>query len=748
MQPNPLYCALLRALPLLLLVPASAFAETDRNAERNDATLDKIVVTATRSERALKDVPASVDAIDREQMDRHLVRDIRDLVRYEPGVSVTSSAGRFGLGGFRIRGLDGNRVLMQTDGIDVGSAFSIGSFSNANRNFVDLDTLKSVEVVRGPASALYGSDALGGVVAFTSKDPEDFLRAGERTHFGYKLGFDGSWDGLFAGVSGAFAGERWRGLVAISHRQGKATENMGERDVDGALRTVPEPQRRAGRSLLAKLGFAPSPTQRLMLTVEGNEDEIRTDVRSARGYSAMTRWTVDSQHARDKQSRARLSLSHELLGLDTALMDSLFWQLYRQDSQTLQHTSETRHNAAGQQQQRVRIFDFDQRVVGLQLRARKNIERSWGEHRISWGLEAKQSRIQQKRDGMLTDLLTGRTSNVVYPDVFPVRDFPISDVREIGLYFQDEIEAMDGRLSLIPGLRVDHYRLRPKQDAIFAEDNPGIAIVGISDTHVSPKLGGIWRFSPHWSVYGNYAQGFRAPPFNDVNLGFTNVQSGYAALPNPDLRPETSRGLELGLRHTGQAFWFSLAGYQNSYKDFIESQIYIGRSPEGWLLFQSRNVSDAVIRGAELKAGLELGELNPALAGWRLRGAIAHARGTNRTEDAPLSSIDPLRASLGLAYQAEKWGVELAVSGAERKRHLPVSTALPNPWQPPGYAVLDLFFNIEFAPGARLDAGIFNLADRRYADWAGVPGVAANSPTRDRYTMPGRHLGMSLSFNW
>ena len=116
--------------------------------------LERIQVTATRSERAVADVPNTVSVIEREELDDRLVRDIRGLVRYEPGVTVTSSFGRFGLGGFRIRGLEGNRVRIQTDGIPVSDAFSIGSFSNANRNVVDLDTLKQVEIVRGPSSSL------------------------------------------------------------------------------------------------------------------------------------------------------------------------------------------------------------------------------------------------------------------------------------------------------------------------------------------------------------------------------------------------------------------------------------------------------------------------------------------------------------------------------------------------------------------------------------------------------------------
>src|SRR3546814_11488485 len=86
------------------------------------------------------------------------------------------------------------------------------------RNFVDLDTLKRVEVVRGPTSSLYGSDALGGTVSFVTKDPSDYLEAGKDAYFGLRLGYEGSWDGLKAGAPASFGGGRWR---AEERRDGK-----------------------------------------------------------------------------------------------------------------------------------------------------------------------------------------------------------------------------------------------------------------------------------------------------------------------------------------------------------------------------------------------------------------------------------------------------------------------------------------------------------------------------------------------
>ena len=103
----------------------------------------------------------------------------------------------------------------------------------------------------------------------------------------------------------------------------------------------------------------------------------------------------------------------------------------------------------------------------------------------------------------------------------------------------------------------------------------------LSETSVSPKLGAVWHFSEDWSLFGGYQHGFRAPPYNDVNLGFTNLQFGYTAIPNPDLKPETSDGVELGLRFSSDAVYAEVSGYYNRYDDFIESLRDTGRNAQG-----------------------------------------------------------------------------------------------------------------------------------------------------------------------
>src|SRR5262252_4486891 len=155
-------------LPLFLGLPVPSVAPASEVVRQ-----DPVIVTAVASRvfEPLDETPATVTVISRERIEREVARDIRDALRYEPGVSVVNNPTRFGLGNVNIRGLDGNRVQMMQDGIRMPDGFAIGSFSNASRNPFDLGLLSRIEILRGPGSALYGSDALAGVLSMTTLDP-------------------------------------------------------------------------------------------------------------------------------------------------------------------------------------------------------------------------------------------------------------------------------------------------------------------------------------------------------------------------------------------------------------------------------------------------------------------------------------------------------------------------------------------------------------------------------------------------
>lgn len=717
--------------------------------------LDRVTVTATRTERAVHETPGTVTVRDDADIDRELASDIRDLVRYEPGVSVASAPGRFGLSGFTVRGLDGNRVLVEVDGVRIPDAFAIGSFASTGRDLVDIDLLKSVEIVRGAASSLYGSNALAGVVSFATRDPEDYLDAEGGGHLGAKLGWYGVDHGRQAGFTGALGDEQLGFLLGFTQRRGSENRNQGDIGGDGSARTRPNPQDWNTASALAKLVWRPGDGHRLAWSFEAGQGRTLTEVLSARTRSAGPGALVEvlDLDGDDRRARTRNSLAwrHEPA---QGWYDSLEASIHAQSGLTTQETLEERRTTAAASgavtpQQRWRRFEFDQQVAGAELLLRRRLQWLGAGHHLVLGVEALQTDTAQLRDGLASNPLTGVATPVLAPDTFPVRDFPRSRTREQAVFVQDEITLAGGRLDLIPGFRLDRYRLAPRPDAIFREDNPDFEAVTLRATRGSPKLGLLWRLGPAWALAAQYAEGFRAPPYDDANIGFTNLQFGYTAIANPDLRPETSRGLELGLRGSWRHARASLALYGNRYDDFIESLVALDPDDPlavpGLVTFQSRNLERVAIEGIEasLQAGLEA--LSPRLAGFSVRAAAAWARGEDRDSGAPLPSVDPPRLVLGLAWARDddSLGGELVGTAVRGQARLPEI-------EHHGYGLLDLLAWWRPAPAVTVHAGVFNLADRSYLEWgdARIAALAPDSPGRDRFTAPGRHAAVSVRLDW
>ena len=220
---------------------------------------------ATRTVRSLDELASTVSVKTADDLERELARDISDLVRFEPGVTVAGAGSRFGLTGFSIRGIGGNRVLTMIDGIRVPEEFSFGPFLSARRDYVDIDSLSRAEIARGPVSSLYGSDALGGVVALTTRQPSDYLDA-DRTFSGsFKGGYSGVDKNTAGTVSLAARSGPASGLILYTRRTGQETANAGSVAGRGAERELPDPQDINVGNITAKLVFAPSNNQEFTL---------------------------------------------------------------------------------------------------------------------------------------------------------------------------------------------------------------------------------------------------------------------------------------------------------------------------------------------------------------------------------------------------------------------------------------------------------------------------------------------------
>jgi hemoglobin/transferrin/lactoferrin receptor protein len=698
--------------------------------------LETVTVYARRLQPMTR-VAASVTVIPQETIQRTLASDVKQLVRYEPGLSVRSDPFRFGLDTFTVRGMTGNRVAVEVDGIPSAGGFTIGSYSDSGRSFVDLAFVRDVQVLRGPASSLYGSDAIGGVVAMTTLSAAD-LKGGDGTGaLRTEAGYSSDDDGWHAAALGATQAGPLDLLIGYVHRQGN--------EPDTAADVTPDPRDYDTDSVLAKLAFGAMPGGPLTLSAEGGRLRQKTDVNSFEGLAGSRFVNTTILAGDDSGSRFRVSAEQRLDA--AAAFDAADWRLYWQGTDTTQDTFEQRR-AVPPRTPAVQIdrrFDLEDRTLGVEFTAVKDVQSGAIAHDLVYGVELSLTRMEELRNGLQTNLATGATTRTVLGETFPLRDFPVSDVTEAGAFLQDEIRFGGGAWSLIPALRADYYRLSPDADGLYREDNPNLPVVGLTDWSVSPKLGVTRRLGAAASAYFQYSNGYRAPPPEDVNIGLDLPLLNVRAIPNPDLAPEKSNGYELGLRWNDAALALAASGYWTDYDDFIESKVNLGKDPAtGVTLFQSQNVASARIYGAELTAVAKIGSWAPALRGWTAQLAAAYARGADLERDQPLNSVDPANGVLSLRYEAPsaRWGGELVTTATAAKRRVDLSRV--DLYRTDRWYTLDLLGHVDLGRGLRLAFGAFNLTDQACIEWADVRGRPVGDPLIPYYTHPGRNVSVTL----
>lgn len=735
-------CTLTFAMACALWLPATENARAEAAAEAT--RLDQIVVVARRTPEPLSQVVSSVSLVDREQFEARLAVDAADLVRYVPGLRMDGEPNRFGSQGVSIRGLGGNRVRVEIDGVPLPEAFAVGQFAAAGRDFGELAGIERIEVLRGPASTLYGSDALAGIVAIRSREADSLLAmSGSDRHVGLQAGYAGRDASRQLGVTHAFAGDHGlQGVLVASLREAGTPGNYGRTPAEDA-----NPTDREARSLLGKLGRGLGDHGQWELGFEHQRSAVQTDVVSQRfapgRFSTTYRLLGDDVQRRDRIS-LKTNWEASLLGFDR--IEALF---YAQDSETRQDTEQFRlaDRTTPFESLRWRRFDFTQRDLGLDLLGMRSFSTGAAAHALLAGVELERNRYEGERDGLETNLRSGSTSTVVLGERFPVRDFPTSVGERRALFVQDEITL--GRFALIPGLRYDQYRLDARPDAMFVEDYPEFEVVDGREDSLTGKLGLRFAATENSQLFLQYARGFRAPPFSDLNIGLSLTLLNYEVRPNPDLKPETSHGLEAGWRYAGERLHATVSAYRNDYRDLIESRANLGVDPAtGALVFQSINRDRARIEGVELEVEWDLAGLAESLEGFRLQGALATADGEDTRRGRPLNSVDPDTAVLGLNYAAGsgRWGTEFIATGVRGKEDLDESAGAL--FAPPGHAVFDAFAWWQVNDRLRLNLGLFNIGDRRYWRWANVRGLAASTPNLGFYTQPGRSVSVSVDLHF
>lgn len=705
------------------------------------AEIEPVVVTADRNAQTLDKAAPNVSVIGRKTLNQASAQNLDDIVMYESGVSVPSDNNRRGHAGINIRGIDGNRILMMVDGVRIPESYAGGGSNGAisGRDMVESDTLKQVDIVKGPYSALYGSDALGGVVNMVTLSPSDFVDEGKRGYFGLKHGYrsrDRS-HGVTATVAGFH--ENAEGLLMLTRRQGHETENMGSDTSYSTARTATNPQKNNAYNILAKGNIG---NERHRLETLYEQYYHANDTVLANGLGSQSRGPVtiatSESNARDRIRRQRIEAGYRYTGEGRLKEANL--TAYQQKLRTEDDAVDVSITRMGARQlgnsTRYSDYGFNQTIRGLNGRGVWEFDGTVKQTVVA-GAEYKHTETARPRDSLTVDNLTGAVSKVYAGSTYPNKTFPDSKRKTFSVYAQDSLTFGNG-IVLTPALRYEKDKLNTSTDQAYLNANPSGTATRFSDSAFTPSLRLSVPMGEQFTGFATYSQGFRTPPFDSATMAFANTTYGYAVIPNANLKSERSNSFELGMKFKNERARAQVTAFYNRYRNFI-NRTEIGTSTVGRrpiIQYQYQNLDHVKTYGAEASAAYKF------LPGWQVSGSIAWMRGEQQ-DGKPLDSAYPLNGVLGLDYTQEKWGVGTKLRWS--KKHSRVSS--DTVFQAPGYGVWDVGAWYKPFKNLEIGANIYNVGNKKYWQHADVAGMSRTN-VMDLYTETGRNFAATVQLKF
>lgn len=717
--------------PLLALAIAAhtqgVLAESQHNENHQDMGIT--VISAKRAEQKLEDVIGSVSVMTAEDMEKQVVSDMSQLFRYEPGVQVTGSVG--GAQNINIRGMSGNRVLIIKDGMRTNEGYGANGLNDiVGRGFIDTDTLKQVEVAKGATSSLYGSDALSGIVVFTTKDASDYLKDGETLAGSVKTGYSDSSEQTSLGATLALRTGPVDHLLSVNGRQGKEQQNYHKDkqpfDIDS-------------QSILYKTRLHLSETDSIGFSADLWDQEIegsRADglLSYFRGLAQYGYQIASEGQTQNKKTRSfRLNYQSKA---SRALYDHLDISLYH-------NTHQQKENEFGLLDINAPMFGtfeqrdmqqkalYKQRTKGLLSSASKRLNSM---HELGYGLDIEST--QSQRTVHELRVVQGNPASPNNRDT-TTNKFPKNDIKRYGLYVNDTISLLDGRWQIIPGARFDRYEMDPNG----ATQANGTAFKSIKKDNVSFNLGTLYELNPELTLYAQYGQGFKVPAYDLAYIEHDLQPTSnyrYTIVPNGDLSPEKSHTYELGLRGQHGNLSYNTAVFYNKYKDFLETAL-ISSTTTGSLVhdvFHYRNIDSVTIKGVE--AGIKY-DLSRTLS---VYGNASWQDGKDDKTGDYIRTISPLSGIMGLGYQDGSWHSDLILNWAKRMHKVNSAEV-----KTPGHATLDWQVGYNFKDTVKVNLAAFNLLDKKYIKHTSAAGHAESSNLASLQEA-GRTFNASVSYRF
>lgn len=617
-----------------LLTTGVLWGGTTFAAEENlqEYTLDTMVVTATRTQMTVKEAPSTVEIVDSKKLEQTQAKTLRDALKGALGVNVFNDFQ--GRSNVSIRGSESRHVLIMVDGKRLGGELSYNSANAWDVDRIRMEDVEKVEIIRGPAGALYGSDAIGGVINVITKTPTKNIATVNYEYDWYENGKGAGYKGnlYLQGVDKKYSYKINAGLnknrpyeasegndanfygkeQPLSLNVGYTFDNGNKLSADfSRIKEENQQNSKTVTSTIIPMGSMRVPQQK---TAYGNvhNDNKRTDY-------ALTYSGNDDKH--DWMLRTYKSVYDKDYTSATDTYKKLFmmgkWRDQAHEAPSIKHDTVKRTLSVIEGKDTISLSD---------------------KHKMTAGFEYRQDKSEGTRLKKKSTPLPGAGNNV--HDAYDE-----AEINYLAAYVQDEFKP-DAKWLIIPSVRYDH------SDKFGSE--------------VTSRLGATYNAADDVRIKAVIGQGYKTPTVNELYhywemytgmaMDSTHYRNGQFFEGNPDLKPEKSLSYELAIeKDWGDTTTVHLGAFRNEVKDLITSYA-TGRKTNSKThpgltgiddIMTYKNVPEATLQGVELYGSHKLAKDVYLNAGYTFLDAKDKTAGTRLTDRAKH------QVTLGLSYQPE-----------------------------------------------------------------------------------------------
>jgi len=711
---------------------------------QTNINLDQIVVSATRWQQSSNNIPARISSITADNVAFQNPQTAADLLGISGKVYIQKS--QQGGGSPMIRGFATNRLLYSVDGVRMNNAI----FRSGNlQNVINLDPFatEKTEVLFGPGSVIYGSDAIGGVMSFQTLTPQLSLTEGqtlttgkavtryssannEKTiHFDINVGWK-KWAFVTSVSSWDFGNLRQGRYGPEFYVKPIFVQRQNNKDIiitqDDPLLQIPSGYTQA--NLMQKVRFRPNEKWDIQYGFHYSQtsDYGRYDrnTRYRNGTLRYAEWNYGPQ----SWMMNNLSVNH--IG-NNAVYDEVTIRIAQQTFEESRVDRNLNNNNRNTTLEKVQAYSIN--VDFTKSLSEKN--------KLIYGAEYVINDI--KSDGNIKNISTGLVTNG------PSR-YPYSTWSSLGFYINDEHRISD-KFTAVGGARFNNYAL----DADFIRNIPFYPLpystAKLNNSSVTGSIGGVYRPSSSWVISSNFGTAFRAPNLDDIGKTFDS-ELGGVTVPNPDLKAEYAYNTDLGIAKTfGNAVKIDISGYYTNLQNALvkrnfqlgglDSIVYNGVFSQVQAI---QNAAVANVYGIQAGIDIKLGQ------GFSLSSDINYQVGTEELDDASISAsrhapptygvtrlnykADRLQLQFYSTYMVERKFEDLALE-EQSKVELYAKDEDGNNFAPAWYT-FNIKASYDLSETFSINAGVENIADMRYRPYSS--GISA----------PGRNFVFSMRANF